>query len=111
MSKVNTLISATLACFLAVAMTATGAADMSSGNASSRANLQLTPEQQQKFNQLSDNSGKISKKQAKADPALSKAFHHYDTNHDGYIEPSEFAAFEAAQGNPEESNQNGQSNQ
>lgn len=106
MNKLTPLISATMAGFLVLAMSAAGAADMSSGSSSS----QLTQEQQQKFNELSNNSDRIDKKQAKVDPALSKAFKHYDTNHDGYIDQSEFAAFEAAQGNSGQSNPGSQSN-
>lgn len=108
MNKIKLLTSATLASFLGLAISSAGAADMSSGSMSGSS--QLTPEQQQRFDELSNHSDRIDKKQAKADPVLSKNFKHYDTNHDGYIDQSEFAAFEAAQGGSGGNNQDNQSN-
>lgn len=94
MNKFTPLTSAALAALLALAMNGASAAG-DSGNAMSSGNDQLSKDQQQ-FQKLdTNNDGKISQDEAKADPQLDKQFSSADSNHDNAVDQGEFAQFEA----------------
>lgn len=90
------LMALTLASFMAVASTATLAANTTLAEAKPAVQPEVMTSEQPKapsiFEKLDENKdGKVSPQEAQVSPALVKGFEKIDTNKDGFLSPDEFS--------------------